>query len=41
MTITQNIAVKGQHNKPIVTDLFFKQNTDKKLEYNIDKHLFL
>ena len=30
MTITQNIAVKGQHNKPIVTDLFFKQNTDKK-----------
>ena len=30
MTITQNIAVKGKHNKPIVTDLFFKQNTDKK-----------
>jgi pimeloyl-ACP methyl ester carboxylesterase len=30
MTITQNIAVKGQHNKPIVTDLFFKQNSDKK-----------
>lgn len=30
MTITKNIAVKGQHNKPIVTDLFFKQNSDKK-----------
>lgn len=31
MTITQNIAVKGKHNKPIVTDLFLNKIQTKNL----------
>jgi len=30
MTIEKNIIIKGKHNKPIVTDLFFKDNSIKK-----------
>ncbi|KJD36605.1 alpha/beta hydrolase [Tamlana sedimentorum] len=30
MEIIKNIAVKGIHDKPIVTDVFFKQNNTKK-----------
>lgn len=30
MTIKKNIVIEGKHNKPIITDLFFKDNAVKK-----------